>query len=68
MRANIIQILLLALIFASVLPLSYASPSMLPPFSIYGAPSPPSSKPILNVTGEYWGPYIGQIYVTWFTT
>ncbi|MEM3794745.1 MAG: ABC transporter substrate-binding protein [Thermoprotei archaeon] len=68
LRANIIQILLLALIFASVLPLSYASPSMLPPFSIYGAPSPPSSKPILNVTGEYWGPYIGQIYVTWFTT
>jgi ABC-type transport system substrate-binding protein len=45
-----------------------ANPPPVPPFSIYGTPTPPSYSPILNATGEYWGPYVNTIYFTWFTT
>jgi ABC-type dipeptide transport system, periplasmic component len=45
-----------------------AQGAYLPPYSIYGTPTPPSNVAVLNSTGEYWGPYIGSIYFTWFTT
>jgi ABC-type transport system substrate-binding protein len=40
----------------------------MPPYSIYGTPSVPSSVSVLNSTAEYWGPYINTLYYTWFTT
>ncbi len=45
-----------------------AQSTYLPPFSIYGTPSPPSNQPVLNMTGEYWTSYINEIYYTWFTS
>jgi len=45
-----------------------AQGAYLPPYSIYGAPTVPSSQGVLNATGEYWGPYTQSIYFTWFTT
>lgn len=62
-----IQILLAALAVSAFPTCDAAEPS-LPPFSIYGTPQPPSPNTILNRTGEYWGPYIKDVYVTWFTT
>ncbi len=65
--------LALALVF--MLSLSFVSPvssapasNYLPPFSIYGTPTIPSSQTTLNMTGSYWGPYLKEIYWTWFTT
>jgi hypothetical protein len=40
----------------------------LPPFSIYGTPAPPSNSPIVANSGQYWGPYVGTTYLTWFTS
>ena len=49
-----------------------ASPSpgaeYMPPYSIYGTPSTPSSEAVQNMTSQSWGPYINTLYMTWFTT
>jgi ABC-type oligopeptide transport system substrate-binding subunit len=48
--------------------LASAQNAYLPPYSVYGTPSPPSGVSVLNNTAELWGPYIGTVYYTWFTT
>jgi ABC-type oligopeptide transport system substrate-binding subunit len=45
-----------------------AQGAYLPPYSIYGTPALPSGVAVLNNTAELWGPYIGTVYYTWFTT
>ncbi|PSN82953.1 hypothetical protein B9Q02_11070 [Candidatus Marsarchaeota G1 archaeon BE_D] len=67
MHQKIVILFILLLLF-SFCSLAKADEPALPPFSIYGTPTPPSNLAILNRTGEYWGPYIQSIYITWFTT
>jgi len=45
-----------------------AQGAYLPPYSIYGTPSPPSDVSVMNNTAELWGPYVNTVYFTWFTT
>lgn len=72
-RASVLVLLLGVLAF-SVLSVGFSvqvsaqGAPYVPPYSIYGTPTPPSNVGVLNSTGEYWGPYISTIYVTWFTT
>ncbi|MEM0272881.1 MAG: ABC transporter substrate-binding protein, partial [Thermoprotei archaeon] len=49
-------------------PVSAQGAPYVPPYSVYGAPTPPSGVGVLNSTGQYWGPYINTIYITWFTS
>ncbi|MCL5788699.1 MAG: ABC transporter substrate-binding protein, partial [Candidatus Marsarchaeota archaeon] len=56
------------LAMGSVTPLVQAQSAPLPPFSIYGTPTPPFNAATAANTGEYWGPYVNTIYLTWFTT
>ncbi|PSO05797.1 hypothetical protein B9Q04_18640, partial [Candidatus Marsarchaeota G2 archaeon BE_D] len=72
-RASVLVLLLGVLVFSMFsigfsVQVSAQGAPYVPPYSIYGAPTPPSSVGVLNSTGEYWGPYISTIYVTWFTT
>jgi ABC-type transport system substrate-binding protein len=53
---------------ANVVGFTDAQTAYIPPFSIYGTPTPPSDQATLNLTGEYWGPYVNTVYWTWFTT
>ncbi len=67
--ASLAIMFLLAL---NALPTEAAAPNpaapYLPSFSIYGAPSTPSSVAVLNDSSSLWAPYVHTIYFTWFTT
>jgi ABC-type oligopeptide transport system substrate-binding subunit len=72
-RSTVLVLVLVVLVVSvfsatTIVQVSAQGAPYVPPYSIYGTPTAPSSVGVLNATGEYWGPYINTIYVTWFTT